>query len=51
MGKNIVKIHTTSDNTPAQMLYEKCGYSLSGDGEGKFTYTKALYKTNGKTCP
>lgn len=49
MGKTIVNIHTTSDNTPAQMLYEKCGYSLSDDGKGKFTYTKVLDNTNGKT--
>ncbi len=29
MGKSIIKIHTTSDNIPAQKLYEKCGYNLS----------------------
>ena len=51
MGKTIVKTHTTSDNTPAQMLYEKCGYSLSDDWEGKFTYTKTLGKINGKSQP
>ena len=49
MCKTTVKIHTTSDNTPAQKLYEKCGYSLSDDREGKFTYTKVLGKTNGTT--
>ncbi|MGN0687899.1 MAG: GNAT family N-acetyltransferase [Oscillospiraceae bacterium] len=49
MGKTTVKIHTTADNIPAQKLYEKCGYSLSDDGEGKITYTKVLDKTNGKT--
>lgn len=42
MGKTIVKIHTTSDNTPAQRLYEKCNYHLSGDDTEKFTYTKEL---------
>ncbi len=40
LGKSIIKIHTTSDNTPAQKLYEKCGYVLFDDGGEKLTYTK-----------
>ena len=42
MGKSIIKIHTTSDNTPAQRLYEKCGYILTDDGVEKITYTKVI---------
>ena len=42
MGKTTVKIHTTADNIPAQKLYEKCGYILSGNGRDELTYTKAL---------
>lgn len=41
MSKSIIKIHTTSDNTPAQKLYEKCGYILSDNNGEQLTYTKS----------
>lgn len=39
-GKNRVGIHTTDDNLPAQKLYTKCGYTVTGrekqiDGKGE----------------
>lgn len=50
MGKSIVKIHTASDNTPAQRLYEKCGYAISDineyitdDGVARKQYTFLKY--------
>ena len=41
MGKSIIKIHTTSDNIPAQKLYEKCGYILTDNNSEQLTYTKS----------
>lgn len=32
-GKRKVGIHTTDDNIPAQNLYKKCGYTITGHGE------------------
>ncbi len=29
LGKEILYVHTTEDNIPAQRLYEKCGYTVS----------------------
>ncbi len=51
LGKEILYIHTTEDNIPAQRLYEKCGYTVSerfvyktGDGVNRsgFTFSKNL---------
>lgn len=42
MGKSIVKIHTTSDNIPAQRLYEKYGYNLSDNNGEQLTYAKTF---------
>ncbi len=45
-GKKHIKIHTTEDNAPARMLYEKCGYSLvdrrSNSERTDLTFEKAL---------
>lgn len=48
-GKSCVKIHTTKDNFPAQMLYEKCGYNLFDssktiDENEKLTYMKLIQR-------
>ncbi len=51
LGKEILHIHTTEDNIPAQQLYEKCGYTVSerlvyktGDGINRSgcTFSKNL---------
>ena len=51
MGKSVVKLHTTSDNIPAQGLYRKCGYAVSDSGEytaadgtqsKRYTFSKSL---------
>ncbi len=45
-GKKYIRIHTTEDNDPARMLYEKCGYALVDSRRNSerttLTFEKAL---------
>lgn len=45
-GKKYIRIHTTEDNVPARMLYEKCGYALvdsrRNSERNTLTFEKAL---------